>query len=85
MYVTKHIHRFKEPTSGYQWDEGKGRGGKRIRDLETQTAVCKISKQQEYFVQHRKIFCLFCNNSKWNIIYKTVPSLGCTLKTDIAN
>ena len=55
IYVTKQIHRFKEPTSDYQWAEGKGRGGKRVWDLETQTAIYKISKQQENIVQHRKM------------------------------
>lgn len=40
-----------------------------IRDYKTQTTMYK-NKQQEYIVQHGEIQPLFCNNLKWNIIYK---------------
>ena len=43
-----------------------------IRDYKTQTTMYK-NKQQEYIVQHGEIQPLFCNNLKWNIIYKKRP------------
>lgn len=50
-----------------------------IGDYETQTTVYK-NKQQEYIVQHGEIQPLFCNNLKWNIIYKKFESYAVNLK-----
>ena len=60
------------------------RGKIMIGDYETQTTVYK-NKQQEYIVQHGEIQPLFCNNLKWNIIYKNVDSLCCTPETNFVN
>ena len=42
----------------------------------------KIDKQRGYIVQHREIQPLFCNNFKWNIIYKNIASLCYTPETN---
>ena len=52
MSITKLklTHRYREPTSGYQWGERKGEVG----DWEVQNTMHKINKLQGYIVQHRE-------------------------------
>ena len=45
----------------------------------------KINGQPGYIVQHRELEPLFCNNFKWNIIYKNIESLCYTPETNIVN
>ena len=49
-------------------------------DLEVQTTVYKINKQQGYIVQHKEIQPLFYNNFQWSMIYKNIESLYIHLK-----
>ena len=35
----KHIHKYRQQTSGYQWKEGKGRGNRGVGDYEVQTTL----------------------------------------------
>ena len=52
MNITKkkQIHRFREETTGYPWEEGKGRGNTVVGNKEVQTIMYKIS----YIVQYRE-------------------------------
>ena len=62
-------------------EEKEGGWGKMgVGDQEIQTTTYKINKLQEYIVQNREIWPLFCNNFKWSIIYKNIEPLHLHLK-----
>ena len=77
----KKTHGYREQTSGYQWEEGRGRGIIGVEDWEVQTIRDKISYKD--ILDNTGIESMFYNNYKWSITSKNCDSLYCTLVTSI--
>ena len=65
--------------------EREGGGSRKRYEIKGHITIYKIiNKNILYSIGHNGIIKpLFCNNSKWNVIYKNIESLCCTPKTNV--
>ena len=47
---TKKSHRYREDTTAYQWEGGRGRSKTLVEDEEVQTTMPKISQPQRHVI-----------------------------------